>query len=113
MHAKKSMLIKKLCDLIKQRKLIRFYYESESSRKKEWRIIEPYIIAENLKGNLILVGLPIEKRAINFIKRITPHYLIDKIDIKKLEVLSETFEEPKVEKRRIVNTPTIKVICRF
>ena len=113
MDVKQKALIKKLCDLIKQRRLISFYYESKSSGKKEWRTIEPYIIAENLKGNLILVGLPIEQRTNAIKKSITPHYLIDKINIGKLEMLSETFEEPKVERHRIETTPTIKIICRF
>jgi hypothetical protein len=105
-------IIKLLCKSIRERRLIRFYYESDSSGKKEWRTIEPYIIAKNAKDNLILVGLPLEQIPNRIDKRITPHYLIEKFDINKLEILSKTYKEPKVSRDRIVDTPTIEIICR-
>ena len=44
------------------------------------RTIEPYTAALNVKGNLILVGLPLEERSKYIDNRITPNYLIEKID---------------------------------
>jgi hypothetical protein len=35
------------------------------------------------------------------------------MDITKLEVLDKTFSQPKVERKRIIYTPTIEVLCRF
>src|SRR5436853_7337004 len=85
-------IIKLLCKIIREGRLIRFYYESDSSGKKEWRTIEPYIIAKNAKDNLILVGLPLEQMPNRIDKRITPHYLIEKFDINKLKILSKTYK---------------------
>lgn len=88
-------LLELLCQAIKHKSLITFYYESKSSGKKEWRIIEPYFVAINARGNLILVGLPLEERSKYVDKRITPHYLIEKIDLKKLEVCKKNILNPK------------------
>ena len=98
---------------ILERKLIRFYYESESSGKKEWRVVEPYIVGIKETGNKFLAALPITELSKPLDKRVTGHYLLKKMDLKKLELLDETFDEPHVRRKRIVDTPTIKVICRF
>lgn len=108
-------LIQILCTAIQQRKLIKFYYESVSSKKKGWRLVEPYIlgIKDNGAGNIFLAALPISERAKKLEQRVTGHYLLDKIDCNLLEILEDTFDEPKVARHRIVTTPTISVLCRF
>ena len=115
MNTQRENIIDVLCNAIDKRRLIKFYYESNSSKKKEWRIIEPYIVGVKDKGagNVFVTGLPKAELSKNIADRITGHYLIDKLDITKLEVLNETFEIPKVERIRITDTPTIRVICRF
>ena len=51
-----------LCEAIENRQLIRFYYESKSSGKKKWRIVEPYMIGTKRTGNVFLAGMPVEVR---------------------------------------------------
>ena len=52
-------IIQLLCQAIRERRLLYFYYESK--RRKAWREIRPYMIIPNGKGNLELVGLPTEE----------------------------------------------------
>jgi hypothetical protein len=108
-------IFKILCDAITTRRLVKFYYESVSSGKKEWRIVEPYILGvkNNGAGNIFLAALPISERSKKMESRVTGHYLLEKLDVMKLEVLDETFGKPKIERERIVDTPTIQVLCRF
>lgn len=115
MAAKRQDILNVLCDAISQKRLIKFYYESASSNKKEWRVVEPYIVAikDKGEGNVFLAALPTTELSKRIEDRITGHYLLERIDISKLEVLNETFDQPNVERKRIVDTPTIKVICRF
>lgn len=115
MTKKKTEITELLCNAIQQRKIIRFYYESSSSGKKEWRTVQPYIVGvkERGAGNRFLAALAITELSKKIDKRITGHYLLDKIDINTIEVLEDTYDEPQVERRRITDTPTIEVICRF
>ena len=78
-------------------------------------MVEPYILGIKDKGagNIFLAALPISERAKKLEQRVTGHYLIDKIDSNLLEILEDTFDEPKVARHRIVTTPTIRVLCRF
>jgi hypothetical protein len=102
-------LVRILCQAIKERRLVRFYYLSNSG-EKAWRTVEPYMVINN-KGNITLIGLPTTE--LNKAIKYTGHYLLLKIDIKKFETLDECYDEPKVPREQIVNTPTVKVICRF
>lgn len=113
MQPKEEEIKELLCAAIKQRHLVKFYYESNSSKKKEWRTVRPYLIGIKENGSIFLAGLPITELPKKIEKRITGHYLLRKIDIMKLEVLSETFSDPGVPKKRVIDTPTVKVICRF
>jgi hypothetical protein len=108
----KGNLVSILCKAIEQRRLVRFYYVSESG-KKGWRKVQPYIVGVKENGNTFLAALPLEELKKEIGKRKTGHYLIEKIDIDKLEVLSETFSEPNVDRKRVTDTPSIQVICRF
>lgn len=115
MTKKKTEITEILCDAITKRSRIKFYYESSSSGKKEWRTVEPYIVAikDRGAGNAFLAALPVTEIKKKIDKRITGHYLLDRIGIDTIEFLDETYDKPHVERSRIVNTPTIKVICRY
>ena len=100
-------LIKRLCQAIRERRLLYFYYESK--RRKAWREIRPYMIIPNDKGNLELVGLPIEE--LNKEKKQAGHYLLDQLDMEQFQILDETFDNPGVPRRIVVITQK-PVICR-
>jgi hypothetical protein len=108
-----TQLVKIVSQAIDNRQLMRFYYESSSSGKKEWRTVEPYILAKKHNGNVFLAALPLEELKKNIADRNTGHYLLSKMDINQLEILPEKYDEPKVARERITDTPTIKVICRY
>jgi hypothetical protein len=77
------VLIKKLCQLISKRTLIKFYFESESGYKG-WRPIEPYIVAI-IKGQVKVVGLPIDELAKKDINdRYLGHYYLEKMTYQNL-----------------------------
>jgi hypothetical protein len=100
---------------IKNRRLIRFYYESISSKKKGFRIIEPYIIGIYKEGNknTYLSGLPYEDFKKGIRRTEQGQYIIGKINHKQLEILPDKFEEPGVERTQLVSTPNVEIICRF
>lgn len=104
-----------LIQAIKKRRLIRFYYESDSRGKKEWRTAEPYLIGikDRGNGNFFLLALEQKELSKDVNKRNTGHYLLSKIDIQKLEVLQKTFAKPKVRREQIDNTPEIRVVYRY
>lgn len=85
-----------MCGAIKQKKLVKLYYESDNGTKA-WKIVEPYILAikDNGAGNIFLAALPTAEAAKKIEDRITRHYLVEKMDIMKLEVLDETFRSTK------------------
>ena len=70
------------------KKLVRFYHKSSSGSKKAWRNVEPCIVGIKDKGkdNIFLAGLPIYELSKNLKDCVTGHYLLNKIDIKKVEV---------------------------
>ena len=90
MPKKKKDISDILCDAIKQRSLINFYYESDSSGKK-WRTIEPYIfgIKDKGTGNTFLAALPVEELSKRIEARRMGHYLLKKLDINAFELLKE------------------------
>jgi hypothetical protein len=112
MEHKREGLKDILCKAIKEKRLIKFYYESDTSKKKEWRTVEPYILGIKENGNAFLAASPIKKLKGNVNEHLG-HYLLKKIDLNKFELLQKTYKEPKVDRKLIIDTPHIKVICRF
>jgi aminocarboxymuconate-semialdehyde decarboxylase len=108
-------LTRMICSAIQERRVLSFYYESESSGKKEWRTVRPYLVGINKKGNLEFAGLPeSELSKQNPDKRNSGHYLLTRLDLNKFKVLPDTFEDPEVLRERVIDTPTMKAIsCRF
>jgi hypothetical protein len=108
---------KKLSEVINQairdRKKIRFYYESSGGRY--WRKVEPYLLAIKQNGNLYFTGYeyPSKERIKEKGNDKQGHYLLSKIDLNELEVLNENFGNIKVPEERIFGElSTAKVICR-
>ncbi|MDB5229215.1 MAG: hypothetical protein JWN76_20 [Chitinophagaceae bacterium] len=115
MKEKIIKLIKILCAAITEKRLITFYFES--SIGKMWRTVGSYMLAikkTKNKGEVIyFAGLPIEKLSEKLDDRQPGQYELEKLDLKKMEVLDETFDDPGVPRNIVVHTPSVKVICRF
>jgi Neuraminidase (sialidase) len=89
MHKKQSKLEKMICQAIKERKMLWFYYESGSGNY--WRKVEPYILAikDKGQGNIFFTGYvhPSEERKGKSTNDNQGQYLMNKIDVNKFEVL--------------------------
>ena len=110
-------LIELLYKAILQRRFLKIYYESESSGRKDWRTIRPYMIWPNNKNNLALAGVPIEElQKFSKAKRRSGQYLltqlITRLKDEQIQILPETFDDPGIPRQRVDDTQT-KVICRF
>lgn len=104
-----------ICNAIKQRKVLSFYYESGSGNYT--RKVAPYILAikDNGNGNLFFTGYvyPSKEKKSKSDNDDQGHYLLNKIDLNKFEVSHETFNELKLPYDRIFgDLPTIEIICR-
>lgn len=111
---KQTETIKKLCEAIKKKHLVKFYYESTTNKHKDWRIVEPYIVGikDNGKGNVFLAGWfnPTPAQIKNKQEPDMRHYLINSID--KIKILPQKFNKLNVSKEIIIQTPSIEVICK-
>jgi WYL domain-containing protein len=110
-------LEKKLSEIISQairdRKKMRFYYESSGG--KYWRKVEPYLLAVKQNGNLYLTGYeyPSKERVKEKGNDRQGQYLLNKLDLNKLEIFNETFGDIKIPQERIFGElPTVQVVCR-
>ncbi len=104
-----------ICNAIKQHKVLWFWYESGSGKYR--RQVDPYILAikDNGRGHLFFTGYvhASKERKSKAHKDNQGQYLLNKIDLDKLEVSDETFHELKLPYNRIFGElPTIKIICR-
>src|SRR5205085_8898714 len=108
-------VIKIIWEAIKNRRLIKFYYESVSNDNKDFRVIEPYIVGIYKTGNknLYLSGLPYEDFEKKLKRTQQGQYLIRTINPAQLEILPESYEEPGVERIQLVGTPNVDILCRF
>jgi hypothetical protein len=43
-NKEQKQILDKVCKAIKQKKLIKFFYESKKTKRKDWRTIEPYLV---------------------------------------------------------------------
>jgi hypothetical protein len=108
---KQRRLILLFCKAINERRLVKLNYESNSGNRD--RTVLLYLVGVNKKGNIEVAGVLIEELSKFILKRYSGHYLIKEIDIEKVDILNETFKDPGVERKRVVDTPTVKIICRF
>jgi hypothetical protein len=104
-----------ICQAITNHNLLNFYYESGSG--KYWRKVEPYLLANRKEG----------EKKVYFTGYVYPEkgqtrknkndnqgqFLINKINLDKFEVLSQTFNSLKVDHQKIYGElPTVETICR-
>ena len=82
MHEIEEKVEELLCKAIEERRLLKFYYESEKSKKKEWRIAQPYNVGIKENGNVFLAALPISELRKKIQDCVTGHYWLKKMDIK-------------------------------
>ncbi|HEX8355948.1 MAG TPA: hypothetical protein VF610_00970 [Segetibacter sp.] len=101
-----------LCKAIKQRRIISFDFESDRGYTA-LREIKPYMIYVNDREEIKVVGLPRELWKAPMLDRQPRHYLLDKIDLKQLVVMSKIFNDPGVRRDIVENTKVVRVICRF
>jgi predicted DNA-binding transcriptional regulator YafY len=90
--SKQGEIITTLCKAIKEKKVIKFYYDDKYSSFKDWRIVEPYLIGNHKStGNSTLVGwfLSTTEQSQNDHPEDWGNYLIDRI--KNLQILDKTF----------------------
>jgi hypothetical protein len=108
---REKLIIETAWNCMKNRQLISLWYDSKSkgycSRK-----IRPYMICINTRGNLELVGVPEEEWGKPQSDLQAAHYLLSKLNLDKIKTLPDTFDDPGVP-RKIVVDISAPVICRF
>lgn len=86
-------LIRTLCPIIQQKRLIRFWYEDKTTDFNDWRTIEPHLIGQvkYKTENIWLSGwfLPTEEQIWNGHEEAWGNYILD--DVKKIEILDMTY----------------------
>ena len=107
-------IVDQVCNAIKQKRVIKFYYRNKFKKSEDWRIVDPYMLAKNQKGNTFVTGYftPTQDQLKGGKKPEQKLYLIDEIKEGSFKVLPQTFDKLKVHPRNVYNTPTIEVICR-
>ncbi|GEO10420.1 hypothetical protein [Segetibacter aerophilus] len=105
-------LIERSWDAIKQRRVLEFPFVSKSGNVGS-REIKPYMVYINDKKEIKVVGLPRPLWDCLINKRHPGQYLLEKIDLNQMKVLSKTFIDPGVPKNIVVSTKKVKIICRF
>lgn len=107
------LLIKKLCEAIKQKRVVQFYYESVTNENKAIRLVEPYLVGINTNGKPFLSGwfIPAERNLRNNSSN-HKNYLIEQMRKDSLMVTEKKFSSIKVHPSKINHTPTIEVLCK-
>lgn len=112
---KQATILRKLCKAIHEKRLVKFYYESRTNDRKEWRTVAPYLVGIRKKdGHMILSAwfIPTPEQLHDNQKAMQKLYLIDRIDKDEITVLPETFKRLKVDASKITDVPTLEVLCR-
>ena len=112
---KQATIVRKICKAIQEKRLVKFYYESKTSDKKEWRTVEPYLIGiRKQDGHMVLSGwfIPTNEQLRRNQQEMQKLYLIDRIQKDAISVLPEKFSRIKVDARKISHTPTLEILCR-
>ena len=113
--------IKVLGNIIKHRRLIDFYFESRlNSAKpfKDYRKVEPYFVGLFISGpkkeKLSLTGFfwPTSHQIKTGEEKGQGNYSIDKMDLKKLKILDETYDEIQIPPANIHNTKTMIIFYK-
>ena len=110
--SKIRVLIEISWNAIKQRHVLKLSFVSNSGNIGV-REIKPYMVYINDKREIRVVGLPRNLWQASIDHRDPGQYLLEKIDVSQIEVLSEKFGDPGVPRDIVVKTKIVKVICRF
>ena len=112
---KQATILRKLCKAIQEKRLVKFYYESKTNDRKEWRTVAPYLVGIRKKdGHMILSGwfIPTAEQMHENQKAMQKLYLIDRIHKNDITVLPETIKRLKVDAHKINDVHTLEVLCR-
>jgi hypothetical protein len=107
-------LIELIWEAIKQRRVLKFPFESEGGNSGD-RDIKPYMVHSKNEKEIKVAGVPREFWSLpkEEQQKNVRHYFLEKIDIRVVRILSETFDDPGVPRKIVVKTTTAEVICRF
>lgn len=87
-------LIQKLCPVIKNKQLIRFWYDDKTTDFTGWRLVEPHLIGQTKykAANIWLVGwfLPTTEQMLEGHEAKWGNYILD--DISKVEILDQRYQ---------------------
>ncbi len=113
--------VKILSNIIKQRRLINFYYQSNEGRKDkflDWRKVEPYMVGIYTHGpkkdKISCTGYFRATSQQNKEGRVDDqgNYYLEKINMDQFEVLEETYDEIQIQKENIHDTKTMIIFYR-
>ena len=86
-------LIRELCPVIRNKQLIKFWYNDKTTDFEGWRLIEPHLIGQTKykAANIWLVGwfLPTTQQLIEGREEKWGNYILD--DVSKLEILPQKY----------------------
>lgn len=115
MNNNEAKVVSLLCQAIREKRRVKFFYSNTGNKKKEWRTIEPYLIGiRKHNGKIFLTGYDLSTKGENTHDKNLgqKQFLIDRVDSESIHVLDKNFKIIRVPKERIENTPTIDVICK-
>jgi hypothetical protein len=101
-------IVRECCKLIENQQIIQFPYTSKDGNNGI-RTVAPYIVGFNQKNNLVLIAQPID----TLFDGNTGHYLIEQLSKVNIKKLSQSYSEPRVDRKRITETPNLLVISRY
>lgn len=97
MNPLQRMIVEKLCQSIKSKRLVKFFYEDTTDNFRDWRIVAPHMVWKNKKTqNIILMGwfLPTDiQKAYGQHKPDWKNYLIDAMDYNLIQELPDRFNK--------------------
>jgi hypothetical protein len=117
MHFSKEQeqTINVLCKAVREKKLIKFFYKSKKTQKKEWRTIEPYLVGMYRSNQGFFVSgwfLPSKQQLAEGHEPEHKNYSFTNIGKSSLKTLSKAFKAIKVSREKIDETKTIEIICK-
>lgn len=89
-------ILNSLCTAIKEKRLVKFYYDDKYSDFTDWRTVEPHLIGNHKStGNTTLVAwfLPTQQQSASGHPQEWGNYILDRIE--NLQILDKTFEKTR------------------
>jgi hypothetical protein len=115
MTPKEKAVMEKICPAIKEKKLIKFWYDDKTEDKRGWRIVEPHQIVKlkpkavgSAESNVMFAWfLPTDEQMMNEWSEGWKQYLLERID--RIEILDQKYSftrigyDPLARKSRYMN----------